>query len=201
MISQKAQLFRELPAAADRHAAITRPAKILRRKEAEECGVSERSRAPRAATRGIFCSDGLCRIFDDRQAIGHDGLAKRIHCAADSKQVNGNDRANAVAARGDQSAIGSAGKAQQAAPQSFGIHVKCVGRDVHENRLRTDSMNAARGRKKTIGRRDDGVARADPHRHENRKQSIRARGHANRMRAAYEFAKGLFKLLDRTAQE
>ena len=66
---------REFVAAANRHTGITRSAKILCWKKAEERGVAKRSRAPRAASRGIFRSDGLGSIFDDRQVIRHNRLA------------------------------------------------------------------------------------------------------------------------------
>ena len=79
-----------------------------------------------------------------------------------------------ITAGGDQLAIGAAGKTPKAVPQTFGIHVKGVGPDVHKNGLRTDSMNAARSRKERVRRRDDGVAGTNSHRHENRKQSIGA---------------------------
>ena len=174
MIAQKAQLVREFVAAANRHTGITRSAKILCWKKAEERGVAKRSRAPRAASRGIFRSDGLGSIFDDRHVIRHNRLAECVHRAAGSKKMNGYHRANAVAARGEQLAIGTARKMPQAVLQSFGIHVKGVGPDVHKNRLSADSVNAARSRKKRVRRRDDGVAGTDSHRHENRKLSIGA---------------------------
>ena len=88
--------------------------------------------------------------------------------------MNGYHRANAIAVRRKQPPVFAASKMFQEVSQPFGIHVKGIGSDIDKNQLGTDAMDAARGREKRVRRRDNGVARADSHRHENRQLRIGA---------------------------
>ena len=174
VVAKQTQLPGEFPAPADSDSAVAGSAEILCREKAEERGLAECSRPAGAAIARIFRSNGLGRVFDDRQAIGHDLRSQRIHRAARPEKMNGNHGANTVATPGNQSAVGAGLKALQAFSQFFRIHVKGVGSYVHKDRLGADSMNPARRRKERVGRRDDSVARTDLHRHEDGNLSIGA---------------------------
>ena len=60
---------------------------------------------------------------------------------------------------------------------------------------RADARDAAAGRKKRVGGRDNGVTGPDPERHQDREQRVRSRGNADRMLGAAIIGQRAFKFL------
>ncbi len=127
-------------------------------------------------------AERLRRVFQHRDAMFFSERHDRRHVRALAEKVDGDDRLRLARAR------------QRFLERGDG-DVESVRIDVHENGPRTEPRDAARGREKSVRRRDDRVARSDAERHEEHELRVRPRRNADRVRRARVRRDRVFKCL------
>lgn len=197
VVPHQAKLFGEIRIAANRNSPVAGSSEIFCGKETEIRGIPKRSGFLHAILAAEFRADRLRRIFDHGEIEPFCNRKNLIHPAAGSKKMDRDDCAQPVAAWSQNRSVRSPRAARfEEFQKLFRIKVQRSLPDIHEDRFRPHAVDAARRCKKCVGSCQDGITRADAHRHQDGELGIRSRGHADRMSTADEVTERRLEILD-----
>src|SRR5260370_9987278 len=182
LIAENAQFLRQLSVPTNNHSCVTSGAQIFRGIKNEKAHFTHRARFRSSFAKWILGANCLRRIFNDVELVTFRNLMDRVHLAAQTEQVDRNNRANFLAALDFPIAIRSG------LAVFLDVFLNRAWRNVvrfriaiDEKRLRAGARDAASGRKERVRRGDDGIAASDAERHQNGQESICAGGNTDRV--------------------
>src|SRR5262249_6239348 len=94
VFSESAQLFRQCLVSANNDPRIASSSKILRRVKAKQPNVAHGSSLGDSVGEWKFCADRLRGVFNQCKTVTFRNLKKRVHLAAQTKQMNRNHGAD-----------------------------------------------------------------------------------------------------------
>ena len=166
-------------------ARIAHRTEIFRRVEAERRCIPQSARG-NAVPRG---SKSLSSVFDQQQIVLFLESRECVPVRALTVEMNGQDGLH----------LRTSVRAKEFFGRSW-AKIEGPRVDISQQRLRSAAQNSADARKKTEGRRDDGVAGADVRSSQRKPDCVRTAGASNSVRYGAGTSGGLLKACDRGAE-
>ena len=186
--------FGQIFLATGNESGVSRGSEVLRWIKTEATACAHGSGLRDLSAKQALRPDRLSGVFNDDQSMFPDAAFDRIHLAAQAEQMHGHDGADDTAAAAmHRPSVPSFALIAQELRQAFRREVVGGRVDVDEQRPRAQTGHTARGRKKTVGRGDDRIARPDAQSHEHGEERIGSRGNADGVGGAGEPGHGAFE--------